>query len=157
MSAMTHTYVLHDSFICVTGDRTHLERVTDPYIWVPWLIHVWKMTHSYVWHDSFIFVTWLIHTCDMTMSYLGHELSLGTGLFVARFTGDLTHLYIWDMTHLYMGHDSSACVLHFEVTWLIHKWVSLATGSFHRWHDSSVYETWLIHVCVTFCSDMTHS
>jgi len=37
----THSYVWHDSFICVT-----------------WLIHMCDMTHSYVWHDSFICVTW---------------------------------------------------------------------------------------------------
>jgi len=41
---MTHSYVWHDSFICVT-----------------WLIHMCDMTHSYVWHDSFICVTWFIH------------------------------------------------------------------------------------------------
>jgi len=76
---MTHSYVCHDSFICV-----------------PWLIHMCDTTHSYVWHDSFICVTylvwcasficmtchmcttenapsasgksvvWLIHMCDMT-------------------------------------------------------------------------------------------
>jgi len=43
---MTHSYMRHDSFICV-----------------PWLIHMCAMTHSYVWHDSFIFMTWLIHVC----------------------------------------------------------------------------------------------
>jgi len=43
MCDMTHSYVWHDSFICVT-----------------WLIHMCDMTHSYVWHDSFICVTWLM-------------------------------------------------------------------------------------------------
>jgi len=33
---MTHSYVWHDSFICVT-----------------WLIHMCDMTHSYVWRDPF--------------------------------------------------------------------------------------------------------
>ena len=41
---MTHSYVCHDSFLCVT-----------------WLIHMCDMTHSYE--------TWLIHMCDMTHSY----------------------------------------------------------------------------------------
>jgi len=49
MCDMTHSYVWHDSFICVT-----------------WLIHMCDMTHSHVWHDSFTCVTWLIHICDMT-------------------------------------------------------------------------------------------
>jgi len=46
---MTHSYVWHDSFICVT-----------------WLIHIWDMTYSYTWHDSFIYVTWLILSRDKT-------------------------------------------------------------------------------------------
>jgi len=52
MCDMTHSYVWHDSFTCVT-----------------WLIHMCDMTHLHVWHDSFICVTWLIHMCDMTHSY----------------------------------------------------------------------------------------
>jgi len=61
MCYMTHSYLLHDSFIFVT-----------------WLIHICYMTHSYVLHDSFIFVTWLIHVwlihiCYMTHSYLLHD------------------------------------------------------------------------------------
>jgi len=53
---MTHSYVWHDSFICVT-----------------WLIHVCDMTHPYVWHDSFICVTWLIYMCDLTHLYVWHD------------------------------------------------------------------------------------
>ena len=53
---MTHAYVWHDSFICVT-----------------WLIHMCDMTHAYVWHDSFICVAWLIHMCDMTHAYVWHD------------------------------------------------------------------------------------
>ena len=53
---MTHSYVWHDSFICVT-----------------WLIHMCDKTRSYVWHDSFVCVTWLIRMCDMTHSYVWHD------------------------------------------------------------------------------------
>ena len=56
MCDMTHSYVWHDSFICVTR-----------------LINMCDMTRSYVWHDSFICVTWLIHMCDMTDSYVRHD------------------------------------------------------------------------------------
>jgi len=52
---MTHSYVWHDAFICVT-----------------WLIHMFDMIQSYVWHDSFICafscVTWHIHMRSMTHS-----------------------------------------------------------------------------------------
>ena len=41
VSDMTHSYVWHDSFICVI-----------------WLLHMCDMTHSYVWHDSSTCVTW---------------------------------------------------------------------------------------------------
>ena len=37
MCDMTHPYVWHDSYICVT-----------------WLIHMCDVSHSYVWHDSSI-------------------------------------------------------------------------------------------------------
>ena len=64
---MTHSYMWHDSFMCVT-----------------WLIHVCDMTHSYVWHDSYmrpeavaeysaavvcVSVTWLIH-CTYKYKYI---------------------------------------------------------------------------------------
>jgi len=49
--SFTHTYVWHDSCICVT-----------------WLIHIW-LIQTETWRiDSFIRVPWLIHTCDMTQS-----------------------------------------------------------------------------------------
>jgi len=53
---MTHSYIWHDSFICVT-----------------WLIHICDMTHSYVQQDLFVCVTWLIHIFDMTHSYVWHD------------------------------------------------------------------------------------
>jgi len=54
---MSHSYVWHDSFICVT-----------------WFIHMCDMTHSYVWHDSFIRATWLIYKRDMIHSYMWNDL-----------------------------------------------------------------------------------
>jgi len=56
MCDMTHSYVWHDSFLCVT-----------------WLIPMCDMTHSYVWHDSLICVSWLINMWDMTHSYVWHD------------------------------------------------------------------------------------
>ena len=47
MCDITHAYVLHDSFTCVTL-----------------LIHMCDITHSYVRHYSFMFATVLIHICD---------------------------------------------------------------------------------------------
>jgi len=56
MCDMTHSYVWHDSFICVT-----------------WLIRMCVMTHSHVLHDSFICVTWLIDVRDMTRWCVWHD------------------------------------------------------------------------------------
>ena len=33
---------------------------------VTWLIHMWDMILSHMWHDLFICVTWLIHILDLT-------------------------------------------------------------------------------------------
>jgi len=68
MCDMTHSYLWHDLFICVT-----------------WFIHKCDMTHSYVWHGSFIRVTWLIHMCDMTHSHVWHDSSIR----------DMTHWHVW--------------------------------------------------------------
>jgi len=88
---MTHSYVWHDSFICVT-----------------WLIHMCDMTHSYVWHDSFICVTWLIHDYILcaTSDTLSHQFEThcntlqhssthcNTNNITAHTTGHVCHTYM---------------------------------------------------------------
>jgi len=86
---MTHSYVWHASFICVT-----------------WLIHMCDLTDSYVWHDSFMRVTWLIHMCDTTHSYVWHA-SWRIPIRETRL------IHMCDMPHdvfLYVRHDSFVCV-----------------------------------------------
>jgi len=53
MCDVTHCYVWHDLFVCVT-----------------WLIATCDMTQSYVWRDSLLRVTWLIRMCDVTHWYV---------------------------------------------------------------------------------------
>ena len=75
MCDMTHSYVRHDSFLCVTG-FIHICDMTLPSVWhdssisVPWLIHMCDMTHPNVSRDSFICKTWIFHMCDMTFPYV---------------------------------------------------------------------------------------
>jgi len=91
MRDMTHSYVWHDSFICVT-----------------WLIHMCDMTHSYVWHDSFIGVTGLIHTAQhFQLSHL-----LYSYVTWRIHVCDVTHLicvtwliHMYDMTHSCVSND----------------------------------------------------
>jgi len=67
MCDMTHSYVRHDLFMCVTSPC--LLSVTW-LLYICRLIHMCDMTHSYVWHDPFTCVTGHIHMCDMTPLYL---------------------------------------------------------------------------------------
>jgi len=69
---MTHEWVWHDSFMCVSFKCvTWLVHVRDiTHLYATCLRHVsFDMTHSNMRHDSFTRVRWLIHTCDMTHSY----------------------------------------------------------------------------------------
>ena len=70
MCDMTHSYVRHDSFICVT-----------------WLTHMFDMTHSYVRHDSFMCATWPNHKCNVIewFRYVAHM----------RTSQVRTHLWQW--------------------------------------------------------------
>jgi len=112
---MPKSYVRHNSFI------------------VTCLIHVWDITHSYVWHDSFILEKCLIHMWDMPHSHVRHDSFIrdtqrihtcvpGMPLCaIASVTWlihmcDMTHSHVWH-AHSYVWHDSFICV-----TWFIYVW-----------------------------------
>ena len=164
---MTHAYVWHDSFICVTW----LDHTRTPAC-VTRLLYVCDMTLVCVWHDSCICVTWLIHMCDMTHTYAWHDSFIcvtHSCTCVTRLNHTNTCLY--DMTPVCAWNDSCTCV-----TWLMHMceitlayvWPTLV----YVWHDLFVYANtclcdmnpvcvwrdscicviWLMHIC-----DMTHS
>jgi len=141
---MTHSYVLHESSICVTWlshmcDMTHCDSIVS----VTWLVHtrgkrlllslpsiyayvcykpfMRDMTDWCVCRPLFIRVIWLIHTrCKRLL------LSLPA----------CTDSYVWHDS-FNVWHDSFICV-----TWLIHM-----CGVTHScaWGDSCVCVTWLIH------------
>jgi len=124
----------HDSFICVTRHihmRYDASFICDmmpysyvmPHSYVTWLIHIWHMTHSYVWHNTFIrdmtphsYVTWcLIHTWCLIRMWLD-SFTYGTWLIHMCET---THSYEWvvshntiicDMTQSYVWHDPLICM-----------------------------------------------
>jgi len=157
MCDMTHSYVWHGSFICVTWlvhmcdmARLYVYGLTrsyvrhDAFICVAWLIHKdvakvlpWDapaaparcdMTRSCVWHDSFICVTWLLHVCYMWC----------ISLICVTW---LIHMY--DMRHSHVQNDWSTNAE--EVCWKL-------------WHNSFVCVTQLIQMWRDlFIFDMTHS
>jgi len=63
------------------------------FMWIPWLIHMWVMTHSRRYHDSFICGSRLIHVWK-------HKSLVCVPEFIR----------VWDMAHSYVGHDSCMCV-----------------------------------------------
>jgi len=151
MYYMTHSYVWHDSYICITW-LIHLCGMTHSYVWhnsficvtwlihlcdVAWLIHTCDITHSYVWHDSFICVTWLIHICDMTHSYVWH----------AKFICVTWLIHMCDMTHLYTYHDSSICM-----TWFVGTFIHSCTTWILRLNPSASmkYSIPFIHIQIQY-------
>ena len=153
MCDMTHSYVWHDSFICVICLITQ-RHITRVYVCI---------TRVYVWHDSHIShmssvtydmthpcgrqaymrVTYLIHLCSMPHSRLWHD----------SFTYATSLIHIRDMTHLHAWHDSFMCVtwLFTCATWLIHMCdVTCATWLIHMCDVTCA--TWLIHTCDVTCA-----
>jgi len=160
-SVTTHSYVWHDSFICVT-----------------WLIHACDMTHSYVCHDSSYVFVWhaggMSHINDYTYVYIKKKciyVYIYIYIYIhTNMTREWVHTYeficvTWliqmcDMTHSCVWRDAFVCV-----SWLIHVWLCDMQGVCHALvshtkllpyshvcHDSFICVPWLIHIC-----DMTHS
>jgi len=103
---VTHAYVWHTSFMCVTRlVHTHIARCC-----AMWLVRMCDGTRSYVWRDSFVCVMWLIQltsctqSCTWVMSFLyiscvSHTLECNTSI-------DISH------TIMYMSYESClSCIL----------------------------------------------
>jgi len=123
---ITHSYVYHDSFTCVTWRVWRVTwhvltteksaariasksiQVVDvtwlSFIYVPWLIHICAMTHSNVCHDSFKCVPWRVW----------NETFLRQREMRRAMQARAFKLYVPQNSHSYVCHDSSICV-----PWLI--------------------------------------
>ena len=98
-----------------------------------WLIHVWDIPHSYVWHDSFIRETWRIHMWAMTHLYMCHD----------AFICGTWHIHMCAMTHSY------SCVWH--------DWIIRGTWQMNECRSYVCHAT-LIHLsCHTYISVMSHT
>ena len=157
---MVHSYVWHDTFMCVWHDA---------FIRVTWRIHMCDIKHSIIWHETFVNVTWPIHvswwhihTCHMTHSHTRRD---------SFICDDTTHLYAWhdsfarvtwlmhmcDMIHSYVWHDCAMTYhmspksQHDQLTCPTHIYIYDMTHS-NGCHDVITCVTWHMHMC-----DVTHS
>jgi len=165
MCAMTHSYVCHDSFVCVPW-LIHTRAMTHSYLWhdsfirapwivhmdaitrsyvcygaftcVPWLVHTCALTHSYLCPDSFIRVPWLIHMCAMAHSYVCHDL--------CTYVPWIVHMSA--LTQSYVSHGSFICV-----PWPIRM---CAMTHLYVCPDSFICVPWLIHMCAITRSHECH-
>jgi len=153
---MTHSYVLHNSFICVAwsiylyGVATMSRRLKFTGLFYRALLQkrpvIWKslLTEATPYVPSRYWVTCLIHVCDIPYSYLWRDCVMTCSYAWHDSFICVTRLvHTCDMTDLYVWHDWFVCV-----TCLIH--MCDMTHSY-VWHDSFICVTWLTHMC-----DMTH-
>ena len=163
---MTHSYVWHDSFTCVTW-WIHIFAMTHSYMCDMTRLYVWYgVMHSVAWHDYF--------TCDMTHPYVTWLIHMWHDSSIC----EMTHPYVTSLIHMtwliHMWHDSFICVIwnhsfscdgdssicdmtHPYLTWIIHMWhdssirdmtLSYVTRLIHTWHDS-------LDTCRSIC-EMIH-
>jgi len=182
MCDTTHSYVRHDSFICVTW-LLHTCDITwygvalvsriDKMIGLFCKRAPWKRRYSSKETCHFIDPTDRSHPIPARGHlYVWHDSSIcATWLIHVRDTTpmcDITSylrllleaIYMCDMTHSYKWHDSFICVtwpLHMcdmTPSYVWHNFILVVTARGHSyvWHDSFICVTRLIHMC-----DTTHS
>ena len=113
----------------------------------------WVMSHTWVSHVSHMDESW--HKYEWVMSVMGH-----IWMIHVSHMNESCHPYKWDRSHICMSHVS-----HMDESWHKYKdhiwmtvefkvcdsYVCAMTHPYVR-HDSSMCETWLIHMW-----DMTHT
>jgi len=116
---MSHPYVWHDSFECVTWLiylvqvlRVTTEGAAAAYVWIESFIC--DMTDSYVWHDAFVCVTWLIHVYDIIViiEYISHyyRIYVTWGVRMYDMTQFIREAWLHSYMFEYMSHYGVAMV-----------------------------------------------
>jgi len=144
--AVTPSYAWHDSYMLTC--MTHTYACYDLFICVVWLIHMWDMIQSDVWHNSFICVIWLIYSGDMTHSNVWHDSFVCATWLIDLW--DKTHL-IRDTIHSEWIESHSNLLLHIFQVWhdplICVTWLIYTSHIYHVWHDSFIRVTCFIHRC----------
>ena len=184
MCDMTHSYVWHNSFICVTWlirrqlARSELCRSYERTVRQTWMSHVtihsytsstWFICMTHAWHDSLIGVTWLIHTCDMTHPRSRWQIARHDSFVIVIWLNhmcDMTQSWVRRVAHWHVWHDPVMCV-----TWLIYTWAMTQscarrgsllcmTRPIHMCDMTNLYGSHDSFICVTWLihmCDMAHS
>jgi len=140
MCEISDLFVRHDSFIwglslIHTHDMTHIhltsceEESVHVYVWnkwiiyVPWLIRMWAMTHSFICVTRLIYAllhakrSLFMYMCEMTYLFVCHDSFLHGPWLIP--TCDMIHTCLApceeEHIHAYICHD-----LLIRVEWLIH-------------------------------------
>jgi len=151
--SLSHSYVWHDSFVCVIGlryvcDMSHSPAWHGAFICVSWLVHFFALTqlymcaltHLHVSHPSFICVTWLLHVRAMTSR--GHVDVGGvdvSGAFSTSLSPDWTTVreyssWVWRPVYRCNAHP----IFSFVIVWILN-FKSLSYCSHRQSRDSQSY------------------
>ena len=99
---MTHSYVWHDSFLCVT-----------------WLIPMCDMTHSYVWHDSFLCVH-LTHSSN-AHNNIADAKQIKQNIWMSH----VTHMNVWsewqNIASVYSYYSSGVTLGYLKQPRFVHR------------------------------------
>jgi len=145
LSYLSHTCTFSLSHTCTCS-------LSDTHLCVPWLIHMYAVTHAYVCRDSFICMTWLTsyvchdshtHTHTHALSHIhpSQRAEQCTCLSKCHVYDSLTHTYAHFLTHILVKCQYSLS-LSLSLT---------HTLSHARPSQSAERVTWHIHKCA-----MTH-
>ena len=135
MCDMTHSYVWHDSIICVT-----------------WLIHMCDMTHSYVWHGKF---TCQIHVWHGSFTCVTWQIHVWHG----SFTCATCQIHVWHGSFTYvtrlictrdMAHSNARELLHRHLRCLVHRCGTTHSYVWHVYRSYFMYISLFSWLCV-FC------
>ena len=124
-----------------------LQREETASFWcVAWLMCVYDMICSCVWHDSFILVTWLMCVYNMISTCVWHDSFI---------------IVTWQVTR-----KNAPCHTYERLlfTFSEHKFCKDMKGLSHlrhmshsyAWHAWCTYVTWLIHMCDTCMPGLSH-